>query len=154
MPRRLKRTHICEKIGRWRSLYTLEVTLTGHSVRAPLTVNMVLDTGAADVGLPTSVFNFLKLPVTATESRTGASGSYTSRISTIDVTVDGRIFVPAVRVATIANIDEEFGGLLGLSFLQNVGMFFDFRTSVTLPSKRNIPHLLKFHCDIENYIDD
>lgn len=116
------------------NLYIVQVGIVYKSY-APLILDMVLDTGASYVCIPDDVYDALAIVTLRTVPMATASSVYNARIGVVErITLDEVVVVPSVEVATTPRKMDPYSGLLGGSFLREVGVFID-------PRKR----LLRFH---------
>lgn len=116
------------------NLYIVRVGIVYQS-HEPRLLDMVLDTGASYVCIPDDVFDALEIMPLRTVPMVSASGVYNARIGVVErITLDEVVVVPSVEVATTPRKMDPYSGLLGGSFLREVGVYLDPRKS-----------LLRFH---------
>lgn len=117
------------------NVYIVRVTILQNNT--PLSLQMVLDTGASFVSAPDDVFDALELVAIRTLSMQTPSGAYRSRIALVEkIILDDVVTVPSVEIASTPRNMGTLGGLLGGSFLKEVGIYLDPRKN-----------LLRFHHD-------
>ncbi len=98
---------------------------------------MMLDTGAAYVSVPDGIFDGLGLEVLKEFPMETPSGVYQTRLGMVEkIILDGAVIVPNVEIATTPKAIGKLGGLLGGSFLKEVGVYLEPRKG-----------LLRFHHD-------
>lgn len=100
-------------------------------------LDMLLDTGASYVSVPDDTFDGLGLEVARSFPVETPSSTYQARLGIVEkIILDGVVIVPNVEIVTTPRAIGRLGGLLGGSFLKEVGIYLE-------PRKK----LLRFHYD-------
>jgi len=119
----------------------------GYEIPATTQVELILDTGAAHLGVKPSLFNLIQPRDVQPYQIVGASGTpQPSQRGLVDIVVDGRLRVNDVEIVELGELPyKNISGLLGMSFLQHFGMYFDVKTLRVIQNGGAEMPLLRFH---------
>lgn len=138
-------------------LCTVSATIYGD-VRAPTPtdtfelptttqVELILDTGAAWVGVKPSLFKLIQPRDIQPYQMVGVSGQIQqTQRGVVDLVVDGRLRANDVEIVAIGELPyQRISGLLGMSFLQHFGIYLDVKTLRPIQNDDLEIPTLRFH---------